>query len=102
MKKGFQITALVLALVLLGGILAFSIVTMLSVRAMAQEQAEALERLEELEQQDTDDTDYEEHASSEDDVVIAGEYTIRSTTAISDAYLTGDSSQLSSRDKETL
>jgi hypothetical protein len=102
MKKGFQITAVVLALVLLGGILAFSIVTMLSVRAMAQEQAEALERLEELEQQDTDDTDYEEHASSEDDVVIAGEYTIRSTTAISDAYLTGDSSQLSSRDKETL
>ncbi|MCR5154129.1 MAG: transglutaminase-like domain-containing protein [Lachnospiraceae bacterium] len=38
----------------------------------------------------------------ENDVIIADEYTIRSTTAISDAYKTGDVSKLSKRDKETL
>ncbi|MBQ2061848.1 MAG: transglutaminase domain-containing protein [Oscillospiraceae bacterium] len=100
MKKSFQIFAVVLALLLLAGTLAFSVVTMLSVRAMAQEQANVLERLEELE--NPEDPGSEEHASSEDDVVIAQEYTIRSTLAISDAYLSGDSSQLSDKDKETL
>ncbi len=43
-----------------------------------------------------------EDIAAEDDVVIAGEYTIRSTTQISDAYRSGDTSQLSDRDKETL
>ena len=38
----------------------------------------------------------------EDDVLIGGSYYIRSTKAISDAYLSGDSSALSDRDKETL
>lgn len=38
----------------------------------------------------------------EDDVVIAENYTIRSTRAISDAYLSGDTEALSDRDKETL
>lgn len=40
--------------------------------------------------------------AAEDDVVIADMYTIRSTTQISDAYLSGDTSQLSDRDKQTL
>ena len=38
----------------------------------------------------------------EDDVTIAGEYKIVSTKQISDAYLSGDTSGLSDRDKETL
>ena len=38
----------------------------------------------------------------EDGFKVGGEYEIRSTTHISDAYLSGDNSQLSSEDKETL
>lgn len=38
----------------------------------------------------------------EDDVTIAGEYEIKSTRPISDAYQSGDTSKLSDRDKETL
>ncbi len=38
----------------------------------------------------------------ENDVTIAGEYKIRSTEHISDAYISGDTSGLSDRDKETL
>ena len=48
------------------------------------------------------DDEYEENASREDNVIIGGEYVIRSTKAISDAYLSGDSSSLSDADKETL
>ena len=40
--------------------------------------------------------------SKEDDVVIASDYVIRSTTQISDAYVSGDASALSDKDKETL
>lgn len=43
-----------------------------------------------------------EDVAQEDDVVIAGEYTIKSTKHISDAYISGDDSKLSDRDKETL
>jgi hypothetical protein len=38
----------------------------------------------------------------ENDVTIAGEYVIRSTTAISDAYKSGSTDGLSDKDKETL
>lgn len=38
----------------------------------------------------------------EDNVTIAGEYEIKSTRQISDAYQSGDTSKLSDRDKETL
>ncbi len=38
----------------------------------------------------------------EDGAVIAESYTVRSTKAVSDAYLTGDSSALSEEEKETL
>jgi len=40
--------------------------------------------------------------TTEDDVVIFGDYTIRSTLPISDAYKSGDTSALSDADKETL
>ena len=43
-----------------------------------------------------------EDVAQEDDVTIGGEYVIRSTLAISDAYKSGDRSALSDRDKETL
>ena len=43
-----------------------------------------------------------EDPEQEDDVVIAQNYTIKSTTHISDAYKSGDTSQLDDRDKETL
>lgn len=103
MKKGFKITAVVLALLLLAGTLAFSVSTMLSVKAMAQEQAEALKRMEEYQSEPHDPDDpAEEHATAEDGVVIAEEYVIRPTTAISDAYLSGDSSALNAKEKETL
>ncbi len=44
----------------------------------------------------------EEAATGEDDVTIGGQFVIRSTLAISDAYRSGDTSKLSDRDKETL
>ena len=43
-----------------------------------------------------------EDPAQEDDVIIAQNYTIKSTTQISDAYKSGDTSQLDDRDKETL
>ncbi len=43
-----------------------------------------------------------EDVLAEDNVLIGGEYLIESTTHISDAYKSGDTSALSDRDKETL
>ncbi len=43
-----------------------------------------------------------EDPAQEDDVVIGQHYTIKSTTQISDAYKSGDTSKLDDRDKETL
>ena len=43
-----------------------------------------------------------EDPAQEDDVVIGQHYTIKSTTKISDAYKSGDTSKLDDRDKETL
>lgn len=44
----------------------------------------------------------QENAYQEDGFVVGGDYEIRSTTHISDAYKSGDDSQLSKADKETL
>lgn len=44
----------------------------------------------------------EEEALSENDVTIGGRYVIRDTSAISNAYLSGDDSALDDRGKETL
>ena len=43
-----------------------------------------------------------EDVDKEDDVTIAGTYTIKSTLQISDAYISGDTSKLDDNDKETL
>lgn len=45
---------------------------------------------------------YVDDVAQEDDVEIGGEYVIKSTTQISDAYKSGDASKLSVNDKETL
>lgn len=44
----------------------------------------------------------QENAYQEDGFVVGGDYEIRSTTHISDAYKSGDSSQLSQADRDTL
>ena len=44
----------------------------------------------------------QENTYQEDGFKVAGEYEIRSTTHISDAYRSGDDSQLSAEDRETL
>ena len=44
----------------------------------------------------------QENTYQEDGFVVGGDYEIRSTTHISDAYKSGDDSQLSEADKETL
>lgn len=44
----------------------------------------------------------DEDVAQEDDVTIAEDYVIKSTTQISDAYKSGNDSSLSDRDKETL
>ena len=49
-----------------------------------------------------DDPGYSEEETKEDDVTIAGEYVIRSTKKISGAYLSGDRSELTDKEKETL
>jgi hypothetical protein len=43
-----------------------------------------------------------EDVAQENDVTIGGEYVIKATTEISDAYKSGDTSKLSDTDKETL
>ena len=46
--------------------------------------------------------DETEDVAQENDVTIGGEYVIKATTQISDAYKSGNTSNLSDRDKETL
>ena len=58
-------------------------------------QSKIMETLEKL-------ADETEDSGKEDDVTIAGEYKIVSTKAISDAYISGDTSALDDRQKETL
>lgn len=53
------------------------------------------------EDEELEEGEYEEHASREDGVTIGGQYQIRSTLEISDAYKAGDPSGLSDADRET-
>lgn len=46
--------------------------------------------------------DKTEDVAQENDVTIGGEYVIKATTQISDAYKSGNTSNLSDKDKETL
>ena len=49
-----------------------------------------------------DEDGFEVHAVSEDDVTIGSQYHIRSTVKISNAYKSGDTSELDQQEKETL
>lgn len=84
-----------------------------SVQATAEVTAESKEKENDANNENGDDTeaddtdndtifDEPEFVLPEDGVVIAEEYTIRPTTHISDAYLSGDSSGLSEKDAEIL
>ena len=53
------------------------------------------------EDEELEEGEYEEHATREDGVTIGGQYQIRSTLEISDAYKAGDPSGLSDADRET-
>ena len=89
MKKSWKILLAILLCVTVLAVAAtagLSVMTFMKVSAIETRQAEE---------------DAERGAEGEDDIEIGG-YWIRSTKAISDAYLAGDSSALSEKDKETL
>ena len=67
-------------------LLALNVFTMLRVKAL----------------EDAAGADDTEDVAQENDVRIGGDYIIKATTQISDAYKSGDSSKLSDADKETL
>ncbi|MBQ5970428.1 MAG: transglutaminase domain-containing protein [Clostridia bacterium] len=99
MSKGSKIicTLLVILLVYSAAIGTISALGQLELKKTVEDNnTEMTERLRKI----TDS--YGEDPGTEDDVLICGEYTIRSTRHISDAYLSGDTSALSDRDKETL
>lgn len=85
-KGGRILLALILVLVLCST--SVSVVTLLS-------QFQTQKKIETVLNQNHD-------SGQEDDVVIADEYTIRSTLQISDAYKNGTEDQLNDKDKETL
>lgn len=94
MKKSVKILLITVAAVIvlaMAATVSLSMMTFIKVSAMEQEQA----------QQPTEDN-ADDSDSVENNILIGGQYMIRSTRAISDAYLSGDSSALSSKDQETL
>lgn len=85
MKEKFKKIMYVVTPVMLVLLLALNVFTLAKVRAL---------------EAGTDDEPND--VAQEDDVVIGGEYTIKSTKQISDAYKSGDASKLSEKDGETL
>jgi hypothetical protein len=90
MKKSFSVFMVIISVVVVLAVAAtttLSVMTYMKVSAMETEQTEEIP---------------EGSVEGEDNIEISGGYWIRSTKAISDAYLSGDSSALSERDAETL
>ncbi|MBQ3404372.1 MAG: hypothetical protein IJG63_03015 [Oscillospiraceae bacterium] len=90
-EKTKNIIACILAVLLLAGVCgstAVSVSTMRTMNSMREDMDRVLNR----------DVD----VPQEDDVTIAGSYVIKSTTDISDAYKSGDTSALDDKQKETL
>ena len=90
MKKSFSVFMAIISVVVVLAVAAtttLSVMTYMKVSAMETEQTEEIP---------------EGSVEGEDNIEISGGYWIRSTKAISDAYLSGDSSALSERDAETL
>ena len=100
MKKTWKIVIVLVSCVLvlaMAATVSLSVMTYLKVNALEETQVEQPK----TDPKEEDPT--EPHGiEGEDDVVIGEEYVIRSTKAISDAYLSSDSSALSEKDKETL
>ena len=90
MTKSFSVFMIVICIVLTLAVLGtagLGVLTYLKVAALESSAAEQSP---------------EGSVEGEDDIEIAGGYMIRSTKAISDAYISGDSTSLSEKDKETL
>lgn len=93
MKRSLKIfLAVISAVVTIAIIATVSLSVMTFMKVSAMEQAEA----------DVPTEAPDQDGEGEDNIKIGGEYLILSTKAISDAYLSGDSSALSDRDRETL
>ena len=100
MKKTWKIVILAAscAVVLaMAATVSLSVMTYLKVNALEKTQPQSTEA-----PQPSAEPEEPLSIKGEDDIAIGGEYWIRSTKAISDAYLSSDSSALSEKDKETL
>ena len=86
MKRKFRRIMYVVTPVMLVVLLALNVFTILRVKAL----------------EDAAGDDYTEDVAQENDVTVGGEYVIKATTQISDAYKSGNASNLSDKDKETL
>lgn len=98
MKKGTKIALGIVAAVL-------AVLLLLFAACSVAMNAFSLYKINALEQQLADVTGeygYGEDPAQEDDVHIAGEYVIKSTLQISDAYRSGSDASLNEKDKETL
>ena len=94
MKKSWKILIAVVSCTLvlaMAAAVSLSVMTYLKVSAMENTSAE-----------DKSEKNSDQSVEGEDNLTISGTYVIRSTKALSDAYLSGDSSALSEKDKETL
>ena len=90
MKKALAVFLIIVSIIVLLGVGAaagLSVMTYMKVSDMESRQIE---------------TPPEGSVEGEDNITIGGSYRILSTKAISDAYISGDSSALSEKDKETL
>ena len=86
MKRKFIRIMYVVTPVMLVLLLALNVFTILKVKALEESAG----------------GDKTEDVAQENDVTIGGEYVIKATTQISDAYKSGNTSNLSDKDKETL
>lgn len=89
---------IILAVVLAVAAAASCVLSALTMRTVAAQAAQVTELSQLLRRQAEDNGS----VTQEDDVQVAGEYWIRSTLPISDAYRTGDDSALDDRQRETL
>ena len=90
MKKSLSVFLVVISVILTFAVTASAGLSFMTYQKVAALEAAAAEEAP------------EDGVEGEDNITIGGNYVIRSTKAISDAYISGDSSGLSERDKETL
>ena len=89
-EKTKKALACILAVILLAGVCASTAIGISAMNSVNHLSEDVTELLSEM------------AIAQEDDVTIASRYVIRSTTAISDAYKSGDTSELDDKQKETL